>query len=434
MPLPAGPPLPPLLQTVLWISRPLGLMEACRQRYGSIFTLRFTGLGVSQRIVFIADPDGVRTVFGGDPEVLRAGSANVALGALLGEHSLLLLDGGEHLRQRKLMLPPFHGERMRSYETAMREIALERLADWPLRTPFAVLPEMQRITLEVILRTVIGIEEPVRRDRMRALLQHMLALGSGTARIALLAFARVELGGVAPWGRFLAARRAVHAALQEQIEHRRAEGTEGHDDVLSLLLESRDDEGRALSDEELRDELLTLLVAGHETTATALAWAVDLLVHHPGQLDAATAAATAGDRRHLDAVVKETLRIRPVVPIVARHLQAPFTVMDHAIPRGAVVAPCIYLTQRDERVYPEPTVFRPERFFEGAPDPYAWIPFGGGVRRCLGASFAQVEMRVVLSALLSSVRLAAIDADFDGTTRRAVTLVPRRGVRVQVAA
>lgn len=434
MSLPAGPPLPPLAQTLLWISRPLGLMEACRERYGSIFTLRFTGLGVSQRIVFVADPDGVRTVFGGDPDVLRAGSANVALGALLGEHSLLLLDGRDHLRQRKLMLPPFHGERMRSYEAAMREIALERIASWSMQTPFAVLPEMQRITLEVILRTVFGFDDAAPRDEMRTLLQRMLALGSRTARIALLAFARVELGGHAPWGRFLAARTAVYEALQRQIERRRAEGSEGHNDVLSLLLESRDEEGRSLTDEELRDELLTLLVAGHETTATALAWAVDLLVHHPDELHAATSAATDGDGRHLDAVVKETLRIRPVVPIVARHLQGPFTVMDHEIPKGAVIAPCIYLTQRDERVYPDPTVFRPQRFFEGAPDPYAWIPFGGGVRRCLGASFAQVEMRVVLSALLSSVRLAAVDADFDGTTRRAVTLVPRRGVRVQVAA
>jgi cytochrome P450 len=191
MALPPGPPLPALMQTMLWIARPLGFMEACREQYGSVFTLRFTGLGVSQRIVFVADPEGVRAVFGADPDKLRAGNANVALGALLGEHSLLLLDGADHLRQRKLMLPPFHGERMRAYEPVMRDITLERIRRWPLLQPFPVLPEMQRITLEVILRTVFGFEDDdAQRDEMRALLQRMLALGSGTARVALLAACR----------------------------------------------------------------------------------------------------------------------------------------------------------------------------------------------------------------------------------------------------
>ncbi|MBV9101396.1 MAG: cytochrome P450 [Candidatus Dormibacteraeota bacterium] len=430
MALPQGPPLPAPLQTLLWITRPLGLMEACRERYGDVFTLRFTGLGVSQRIVFVADPEGVRAVFGGDPDLLRAGRANVALGALLGEHSLLLLDGREHLRQRKLMLPPFHGERMRAYERVMRDVTADRIARWPLDAEFALLPEMQAITLEVILRAVFGFDDAGPRDEMRTLLQQMLAMGSGAARVALLAFARIGIGGVTPWARFVAAKSAVDAALQRQIERRRAQGVEGHDDVLSMLLASRDDNGAALTDVELRDELLTLLIAGHETTATALAWAFDLLLHHPETLDRTVTAARSGDTAYLDAVSKETLRIRPVVPIVARQLRAPFSVLGHEIPAGAVVAPCIYLTQRRADVYPEPDRFHPERFLEGAPDAYGWLPFGGGVRRCLGASFAQFEMRVVLSTILSSLQLRAAQPSFEDTTRRAVTLVPRQGVRV----
>ncbi len=435
MALPAGPPLPAALQTLLWITRPLGLMETCAERYGDIFTLRFTGLGVSQRIVFVADPAGVRQVFAGDPDALRAGSANVALGALLGEHSLLLLDGPEHLRQRKLMLPPFHGERMRAYEAVMRDMTLERMSTWPRPQVFPLLPEMQRITLEVILRAVFGFDDDdARRNEMRTLLQRMLALGSGSAQLAALAFARHEAGGMSPWGRFVRAQRAVRAALQAQIEHRRAGGLEGHDDVLSLLIGARDEAGRPLSDEELRDELVTLLVAGHETTATALAWSFDLLLHHPATLQDAVRAVDAGDARYIDAVAKEALRIRPVVPIVARHLRAPFTVMGHELPAGCVVAPCIYLTQRHAAVYPEPERFRPERFLEGAPDPYAWLPFGGGVRRCLGASFAQIEIRTVLATVLSALRLQSAAPAVAGTTRRAVTLVPRGGVPVRVAA
>jgi cytochrome P450 len=432
MALPAGPPLPALIQTLLWIFRPIEYMETCRAKYGDIFTLRFTGLGVSHRIVFIADPSGVRAIFGGDPEVLRAGAANVALAVLLGEHSLLLLDGREHLRQRKLMLPPFHGERMRSYESTMREITLDHIHRWPRERPFPILPEMQSITLEVILRTVFGFDDATLRDEMRGLLQRMLSLGSGTARVALVAFARHELGGRSPWARFMAARRDVDAALHAQIQRRRASEPEKHDDVLSMLLTARDEEDRPLSDEELRDELITLLVAGHETTATALAWAFDLLLHHPQEMDALLSSLDTGEGRYVDAVIKETLRIRPVVPIVARYLGEPFSVMGHEIPARTVVAPCIYLTQRDPEVYPDANRFRPQRFLGGAPDPYAWLPFGGGVRRCLGASFAQFEMRVVLRTILSELQLRAAGSEFEQTTRRAVTLVPRGGVRVSL--
>ncbi|MBV8195787.1 MAG: cytochrome P450 [Candidatus Dormibacteraeota bacterium] len=432
MPLPPGPPLPSTLQTLLWITRPIEFMEACRRRFGDVFTVRFAGLGLGRSIVFIGDPEGVRTVFGADPSALRAGVANAPLRAILGDHSLLLLDGPEHLRQRKLMLPPFHGERMRRYERTMQDAAVDEFASWHDGETHTLLPAMQRITLEVILRTVFGIEGGSERDHMRALLQSMLRLGSGAIPLATMAFLPYELGGITPWGRFVRAKRAVDAALLAQIERRRQQGTAGHDDVLSLLLDARDEHGVPLSDEELRDELITLLVAGHETTATALAWTLDLVLHHPRVRERLRDAVAAGDDRYIDAVIKETLRIRPVVPIVVRMLTRPFTVLGHALPAGAVVAPSIYLTQRRDDAYPRPGVFEPERFLDGGPESYAWLPFGGGVRRCLGASFASFEMRVVLRTLIERVSLHAASQRFDDTTRRAVTLVPRHGVRVVI--
>jgi cytochrome P450 len=406
-------------------------MDECRKRYGDVFTVRFTGLGPTRELVFLADPKAIRAVFSGDPATLHAGSGNAPLEPLLGHHSVLLLDGPEHMRQRKLMLPPLHGETMKSYEPMMRDITLTHMRNWPRSVGFRLLPYMQSITLEVILRTVFGFDDVPPRDRMRALLQRMLRFGSGRTRLLAFAFARFELGGHGPWGEFVSARRQVDDALFEQIRRRRAAGdTASRNDVLSLLLQARDQEGRAMSDEELHDELLTLLVAGHETTATALAWTFDLLLHHPSALGRLITTLEHGDGSLLDATIKESLRIRPVVPIVVRQLQEPFRVLDYELPAGVIVAPCIYLTQRRPDVYPQPARFQPERFLAGAPDPYAWLPFGGGVRRCLGASFATLEMRVVLRTVLMSAQLRAASLTQERVTRRAVTLVPRNGTRV----
>ncbi len=422
--------MPSALQTLLWVTRPLAFMRACQRRYGDAFTVRFTGLGPTRELVFLADPGAVRAVFSGDPATLHAGSGNAPLEPLLGRHSVLMLDGPEHMRQRKLMLPPLHGERMKTYEPAMREITLERLSEWPSSKAFALLPEMQHITLEVILRTVFGVDDTVRRDRMRAPLQQMLRLGSGRIRLLAVAFARLELDGHGPWGEFMAARRKVDDALFEEIRRRRSTDLRSRSDVLSMLLQARDENGQTMSDEELRDELLTLLVAGHETTATALAWAFDLLLHHPPLLRRLIAEIETGGTQLLDATIKETLRIRPVVPIVVRQLQQPFRVLDFELPAGVIVAPCIYLTHRRASVYPQPARFMPQRFVDGAPDPYAWLPFGGGVRRCLGASFATFEMRTVLRTILTSVDLRAAAPALERVTRRAVTLVPQHGTRV----
>src|SRR5438132_1772309 len=307
MPLPKGPPLPAPLQTMLWISRPIPFMEACRRRYGDVFTVKFTGLSTQRNIVFVADPEGIKTVFAGDPEVLEAGSGNAPLEALLGRYSVLVLDGPEHQRQRKLMMPPLHGERMKSYEAVMRDTTLARINRWQRNQPFALLPEMQEITLEVILRTVFGFDDDdARRNRMRTLLQRMLHFGSGRLRLLAFAFARFELGGRTPWGQFQAAKREVDAAILDQINLRRSQLATRHgEDVLSLLLQARDENGEPMTDEELRDELLTLLVAGHETTATSLAWAVDLLLHNPTSLDSLITDIDSGSDTWLDATVKE---------------------------------------------------------------------------------------------------------------------------------
>jgi cytochrome P450 len=432
MALPPGPPLPATLQTLLWVTRPLPFMEACRRRYGDIFTVRFTGLSARRDIVFIADPAGVRTVFAGDPATLYAGSGNAPLEVLLGRYSVLVLDGPEHMRQRKLLLPPLHGERMKSYETVMREATLDRLRRWPRHRPFQLLPEMQRITLEVILRTVFGFDDDdARRDRMRTLLQRMMHFGSGRLRLLAIAFARVELNGRTPWGQFRAAKREVDAAILDHIARRRAQRSERHgDDVLSLLLEARDENGAPMTAAERRAALPPRRGAAPPTTATSLAWAFDLLLHNRPSLQSLIADLEAGNSTWLDATIKETLRIRPVVPIVVRLLQRPFSVMGRDLPAGAVVAPCIYLTQRRDDVFDQPERFMPERFIKGATDPYAWLPFGGGVRRCLGASFASFEMRVVLRTILSTVRLQAGDLAEEQVSRRAVTLVPRHGTRV----
>jgi cytochrome P450 len=431
--LPPGPPLPAVAQTWLWIARPLEFMDACRQRYGDVFTTRFTGLGRPRTVVFIADPDGVRTVFAGDADTLRAGSAeatNAALTPIMGKNSLLLLDGARHLRERKLMLPPFHGSRLTGYEQTMRAIVVAAMATWPWRRAFPLLSELQDITLEIILRVVFGFDERHSRP-MRLLIKRMLTFGSGNLRLVSIAFAQKEMSGLTPWGRFVRAKGAVERALLAQVRRRRESGIP-RDDVLSLLLEARDEHDEAMSDEELRDHLITLLVAGYETTATAMAWAFDLLTHHPKVLERVVADIDAGETRYLDAVIKETLRLRPVVPVATRMLHAPYEVLGHKLPAGTVVAPCIYLTQRRGDVYPEPQRFQPERFLNGAPEPYAWLPFGGGVRRCLGASFASFEMRVVLREVLAQLRLRAVDPAMEPTVRRAVTLVPRHGTRVVI--
>jgi cytochrome P450 family 135 len=406
-----------------------------------MFTLQ---VSAERTVVMAADPAVAREVFTGDPALLHAGEGNVVLRPLLGPRSVLLLDGPEHLRQRRLLLPPFHGERMRAYGERMRAIAQEHVARWPVGEPFAVQESMQAITLEVILRVVFGVEDRARVAQLAAPLRQLLDAARQPGRLVLLQFTRSQGARPrSPWGRIRRMMAPADAMIYEEIRARRAElaaGGEGRDDILSLLLEARDEDGSPMTDAELRDELMTLLMAGHETTATALSWTLERITRHPEALARLEAEARAGGGAadapapYLDAVVTETLRLRPVVPAVVRKLQAPMTFGGWALPAGVNIAPSIWLIHRDPRLYPEPHAFRPERFLDRRPGTYEWIPFGGGIRRCLGASFALFEMRVVLQAILAGAALQPTAAAPEEIRRRFVTFSPSDGGRVTIAA
>jgi cytochrome P450 len=412
--------MPRAAQTAAWTARPGPFMLRAQREFGDAFTVR---IATEPPWVMLCHPDAVREVFTGDPALLHAGKANVILRPMLGRASVLLLDGPEHLRQRKLMLPPFHGSRMAGYRDMVAEIAREHIARWPRGEQLALAPRMQAITLEVVLRVIFGVHQGARLDDLRARLGRMMERIMGSASLLAMVAAgpeRIERAGL-----FKPALKPVDELLYQQIRDRRADPGE---DVLSLLLAARGEDGSPLGDQELRDELVTLLVAGHETTATALAWTAERLVRTPGGWDALR----AGGEEYAEAAGKEALRLRPVIPVVLRHLQAPMTIAGLDLPAGTVVAPAIYLVHRRAELYPEPSRFLPERFLGEHPQggTYTWIPFGGGVRRCLGAAFALMELRVVLAELGRALDAAAIDPAPEGTRRRAITMVPARGAEV----
>jgi cytochrome P450 family 135 len=421
--LPPGPKAPRLLQTARWIARPTAFMEDCARRYGDMFTLKITNEGTW---VFLRDPEAVKQVFTGDPRLLHAGEANVVLLPVLGSHSVLLLDEDQHMAQRKVMLPAFHGERMRGYERTMAEVAAREIERWPTGEPLSAWPSMQAVTLEVIMRTVFGVTETARLERLGDVLRTTLSWATQPRRMAMLAM----LGP-----RRLARHRGFQSVIQpadeliyEEIRARRDESDLAErDDVLSLLLQARHDDGSPMEDRELRDELMTLLVAGHETSATALAWALEALTRHPAALDRLREEVDANEDAYLDAVIKETLRLRPVIALVLRRLTEPMEIGGRLLPAGVNVAPCIYLVHRRPDLYPDPRAFRPERFLEDSPGTYTWFPFGGGVRRCLGASFAQFEMKVVLRELVARLDIRAASSRPERRVRRAIVFAPERG-------
>lgn len=439
-----GPSLPPALQTLLWLTRPIELMDRCYERYGPVFQLRLSYLG---RVVFVCEPELVRGVFTADPDGWRAGAVARVLQPLVGNSSVLLLDGPEHLRQRKLLLPTFHGERLRGYTGMMLQVARATLGDLPLDRPFRLHPYMQRVTLEVILRVVFGLEDAQARTPMSNALAGLLSVADSPLSSLLLLPPLQKTVPGSPWRSFVRRREATDALIHSLIQSRRAAASdEERGDMLELLLSARDESGDGLTDRELRDELMTMLIAGHETTATALCWTIDRLLAEPNvlstllrELDEVTGGAELepeGLQRlgYLDAVIKEALRLRPVLPIVGRQLTRPLRLADRDFEAGTVLAPCIYLAHRRPESFPEPEVFRPERFLNKRPDAYAWFPFGGGPRRCLGATFALEEMKVVLAVLLSRYRFERAERRPVRTVRRAITLTPSTGTRVRAYA
>ena len=430
--LPPGPRVPRLFQMSHWIFRPIPFMRSCAASYGNAFTIRFIA---TPPMVFISEPAAIRQVFTGDPANLQAGRANRVLKPIVGSNSILMLDGARHKRERKLLMPPFHGERMRLYSQMMCEIVDRSIVSWPIGASFPIHPHMQEITLDIILRAVFGVAEGEQRWRLRLTMVEALGLAG-----------RNPLLLVAAWNRLVRIRREIDRLLYAEIARRRAAAQSDASDIMTLLVAARDEEGRPMSDEEIRDEMVTMLVAGHETTATSLAWTIHSLLRNPEALAAARAEVAhvigEGQRlpapspeqiaalEYLDAVIKETARLNPVVPIVVRRLDKDTPIGDYNIKAGNIVAPCIYLTHRRPDVWPDPEVFNPDRFVGRRIDPYTFFPFGGGNRHCLGAAFATYEMKIVLARLLSRVSLRSDGGQTVRVVRRGITFAPYGGVPV----
>jgi cytochrome P450 len=424
--LPPGPAEPPLVQTLRWLLRPISFLESCRRRFGDAFSVTF--LGFQTPMVMLSDPEAIRALYTNPRHRLPPGRT-LTLQPILGSRSLLLLEGREHLARRKLMLPPLHGERMRAYEATVREAVAREVDGWPAGQPFALHPRMQAVTLEVILRAVFGVTDPARRDRLAERLGRLLAdTASSGLQFSVLLSRR--FGGPDPLARLQALRREIDAMLTAEIAERRGDPRE---DILSLLVTARFEDGEPMDEAEIRDQLMTLLLAGHETTATGLAWTFDLLLRHPPVLERLTAAVDGGDEAYVRAVVSESLRLRPVVPLAGRRLSEELRVDGHVLRPDTDVTPAIWLAHTRADRYPEPYAFRPERFLDGAPSTYAWLPFGGGVRRCIGAAFAEMEMRVALGEILRRRTLRPASASAERVARRNVTFSPAHGTRVLAA-
>ena len=409
--LPPGPAAPAAAQTIEWVVRPTDLLRRAAARYGEPFTLRT--LWADAPMVLVSDPETVRRVYAAPDEQLRGGASSTVLEPFAGPSSILLTGGTAHMRQRRLMLPPFHGARMEAHRVTVAELAAAELDRWQSGRPLRTLPRMQELTLDVILRAVLGAPDPALRTAIRA------ALDMTTSLPRLIALSLAPRG-TSPWRRFERAVAHVDALLRAAIEQRRRAPTGGGAIIDDLI-------AAGSTADELRDQVVTLLAAGHETTAGSLAWALERLARHPH----VAARLRDGDDAYLEATVKEVLRLRPVLSITPRKVVEGFTAGGWTLPPGVHVTPCLYLAHRRPELWAEPTAFRPERFLDGgAPAPYAWLPFGGGVRRCLGAAFATMELHEVLRAVVRRFELAPDRPQGERMRRRGVTLTPARGATI----
>ncbi len=417
MALPPGPRTPGIYNLLKWMVDPTRAFERDFREHGDIYT---TKIPIYGREVVVAHPELVKQIFTGDPDVFHAGEANRTVLHVVGDRSVLVLDGKEHHRERKLLMPPFHGERLGVYADVMRSLADRMIDDLPLGSPVPLLPRLQRLTFDVILHTVFGVSEGRAIEALRERLTTLMDLGQSPQGMLYLmpAFQR-DLGPLTGWAAFKRALAAADVALYEVIAAARADAAKAQgparSDVLSLLLAAVDEDGQPMSDKELRDELITMLIAGHETTAIALAWAVDAIARRPdilARILAEVHAAPAGAAHraplpYLDATLKEVLRLWPLAALIVRRTTAPMTLRTHEIPAGTYLTVCVYNVQRHPDFWDAPAELRPERFLDKKIDPYAWLPFGGGARRCIGMAFALMEMRVVLATLFARVTLRA---------------------------
>lgn len=417
---PPGPRLPVPLQTLAMLTRQHAFLTRLRGRFGRLFTVRVIGLGT---VVIVADPELIKQTFQADPQVLHAGTQS-PLRPILGPHSLLGIDEGEHMEQRKLLLPPFKGQRMRAYEPLIAGIAAEEIDSWPLGVEFPTAEAMQRITLKAILRAVFGAEGE-HLEALQRLVPPWTALGS---RLAMITFLQRDLGARSPWRRFLELRRRIDVILDELIALAKGDPQlEERTDVLALMVQARHEDGRPMSNAEIRDELVTMIAAGHETTAHTLSWAIERLRRHPAVLRRLVEEADAGGRALRDATIREVQRTRPVIAFAGRGVRRPFELGGHRLPVGTRVLLAATLTHTDPALFPHPERFDPDRFLGTVPDTYAWIPFGGGRRRCIGATFAHMELDVVLRTMLERVELQPTDGPAEGWKFRGVAWAPAGG-------
>jgi cytochrome P450 len=415
------------VNTVRLVQRPLESLLGWHKRYGDLFTVRLLVFGTG---VYVADPAAIKALFTGDQSGLHAGEANAPLAPVLGDHSVLVLDGPEHLRQRRLLLPPFQGSAVQSFREVIRDVAEAEIARWSAGQEFRMRARMRALTFEVIARAVFGVTEPERIERLRHALTGVLDLAPVFFLPPLL---QRDLGSRSPWARLQHRLRVADALIYEEIARRRAAGDlEARGDILSLLLRARDDDGRPMTDVELRDELMTMLAAGHETTATGLAFAFDLLLREPAVLARLRDELASGDDAYLDAVVSETLRLRPVIDAAERTLTRPRTVGGWDLPAGIRVYPASVVVHHREDLYPQAGRFLPERFLDGRAQPYTWLPFGGGIRRCIGAALAQAEMAEVIRLVVTTTELRVTRPEPEPVVMRGITLVPRHGTPVVV--
>jgi cytochrome P450 len=428
--LPPGPRYPRAVQMLGWWTRPTAWVERCRARYGKRFTLRFPA---TPPFVLLSDPDELREVFTAAPEVLHPGEGARILEPIVGKHSVILLDEAEHLEQRKLMLPAFHGERMKRLEALVDEVTEREVAAWPRGEPIGLHARLQALTMEVILRAVFGLDPGERLDSIRALLTGVLEFGSKPYTMLPPPPKWVE--GIGPWAPFFRMRDEADDLLVELIDERRAEGEAAleRDDVLAMLLAATHEDGSPMATAEIRDELMTLLVAGHETTASELAWAFERLAREPAVRSRLVAEVDSGEDAYLMATIHETLRRRPVLPNSApRLVMQEVEVGGWTYPAGVALVPSAYLVQHDAAIYPDPYAFRPERFLGEKPGTYTWIPFGGGRRRCLGASFAILEMKAVLRTVFATAELGPAPGGAELSRRRQITLTPGGGATAEL--
>jgi cytochrome P450 family 135 len=423
--MPPGPRTPGLVQTLEWMYRPTSFIESCRRRYGEIFSLR---LGPGRNTVVVAEPVAARRVMRGDPDLFRAGDANGILKPVVGPASLLVLDGEEHMRHRRILLPAFGANHGPAFAETVRAATRERLSSWRAGDTVKLQQEMEAISLDAILQLALGPGPEDRLEQFRVLVPDMMRRCASP--FTLLPYFRHELGGTTPYARLQQVLGELDSLFNDAIVERQASPVEGVTDCLSLLCAATDESGTPLSNRQIRDELLTMIMAGYETTTSALAWTFERLLRSPEVMSHLQDDLEQGSDAYLDAVVKEVLRLRPVVPVLARKVREEVALNGHAIPAGSVLMVSIYLLHRDPALHPDPTEFRPERFLDSESEP--WMPFGGGVRRCLGASFAQLEMKVVIREILAAATLRALDPADEPVARRRFTFAPAHEARATV--